>query len=134
MSAKNRKLGEILIDSGVINSTQLEEALELSAQNGKILGEALMELGYVDEKTLFKGLEYLYHVPYIDLNEIIIDKEATSMITEALAKKHELIPIKKDKKVLTIAMADPLNFYAIDDVKNASGLEPTVVLSRKKTF
>ncbi len=132
MSAKNRKLGEILIDSGVINSKQLDEALELSSQNKILLGEALMELGYVDEKTLFKGLEYLYHVPYIDLNETVIDKEAVSMITEALAKKHELIPIKKDKKVLTIAMTDPLNFYAIDDVKNASGLEPTVVLGSKK--
>ncbi len=132
MSAKNRKLGEILIDSGVINSKQLNEALELSSQNKILLGEALMELGYVDEKTLFKGLEYLYHVPYIDLNETLIDKDAVSMISEALAKKHELIPIKKDKKVLTIAMTDPLNFYAIDDVKNASGLEPTVVLGSKK--
>lgn len=132
MSAKNRKLGEILIDSGVITAKQLEEALEVSKRNEALLGETLIEIGYLDEKTLFRSLEYLYHVPYVDLNETVIDKEAVSMISEVLAKKHELIPIKKDKKVLTIAMTDPLNFYAIDDVKNASGMEPTVVLSPKK--
>ena len=132
MSAKNRKLGEILIDSGVINAKQLEEALEVSKRNEALLGETLIEIGYLDEKTLFRSLEYLYHVPYVDLNETVIDKDAVSMISEVLAKKHELIPIKKDKKVLTIAMTDPLNFYAIDDVKNASGMEPTVVLSPKK--
>jgi type IV pilus assembly protein PilB len=132
MSAKNRKLGEILIDSGVITAKQLEEALEVSKRNEALLGETLIEIGYLDEKTLFRSLEYLYHVPYVDLNETVIDKEAVSMISEALAKKHDLIPIKKDKKVLTIAMTDPLNFYAIDDVKNASGMEPTVVLSPKK--
>lgn len=132
MSTKNKKLGEILLESEVITAEQLEEGLELSKKRGMILGEALMELGYLDEKTLFKSLEYLYHIPYIDLNETMIEKDAVSLISETLAKKHELIPIKKEKKILTVAMADPLNFYAIDDVKNATGLEPKVVLSPKK--
>lgn len=132
MITKNKRLGEILIEAGAISNQQLEEALELSKQNGMILGDALLELGHVDEKTLYKGLEYHFHVPYVDVSETVIDKEAVSMIPEVLAKKHTVIPIKKENKVLTIAMSDPLNFYALDDVKNASGMEITVVISPKK--
>jgi type IV pilus assembly protein PilB len=89
-------------------------------------------LGFIEEKTLFKGLEYLFHIPYIDITEISIDKEASSTISEALAKKHCLIPVKKVDKVLTVIMADPLNFYAIDDVKNASGMDVSVAIAPKR--
>ncbi|HYE67947.1 MAG TPA: GspE/PulE family protein [Anaerovoracaceae bacterium] len=132
MITKNKRLGEILLESGAISDIQLEEALECSKQTGMILGDALIDLGYVDEKTLYKGLELHFNVPYVDLGETIIDKQAISMITEMLAKKHIVIPIKKEKKVLTVAMSDPLNFYALDDIKNASGMETAVVISPKK--
>lgn len=132
MVTKNKRLGEILIESGAISNKQLEEALEMSKQNGMILGDALLELGHVDEKTLYKGLEYHFHVPYVDVSETVINKDAVSMIPEVLAKKHAVIPIKKEKNVLTVAMSDPLDFYAQDDVKNASGLEVAVVISPKK--
>ena len=132
MVSKNKRLGEILVESGAITDEQLEEALELSKKNGTVLGDTLLELGHLDEKTLYQCLEYHFHVPYVDLNETVIDKNAVSMIPEVLAKKHAVIPIKKEKKVLTVAMSDPLNFYAIDDVKNASGLETCVVISPKK--
>ncbi len=132
MGAKHKRLGEILLEAGSITAKQLEEALRVSKERGTVLGNTLLDLGYVEEKTLFKGLEYLFHIPYIDITEIAIDKEASSLITEALAKKHCLIPVKKEKNVLTVIMADPLNFYAIDDVKNASGMEVTVAISPKK--
>ncbi len=132
MSSKNKKLGEVLVESGVITTSQLDEALDLSKAQDIVLGDALLELGFIDEKTLYKGLEYLFHVPYVDLGETVIDKEAVALVSEALAKKHELIPIKIEKNRLTIAMADPLNFYAIDDVKNASGMDPLVVITPKK--
>ena len=132
MSSKNKKLGEVLVESGVITTSQLDEALDLSKAQDIVLGDALLELGFIDEKTLYKGLEYLFHVPYVDLGETVIDKEAVALVSEALAKKHELIPIKIEKNRLTIVMADPLNFYAIDDVKNASGMDPLVVITPKK--
>jgi len=132
MSVKHRRLGEILVEAGSITVSQLEEALELSKLRGTILGDTLLELGFIDEKSLFKGLEFLFHVPYIDISEIIIDKDATSRISETLAKKHILIPVKKDGNSLTVIMADPLNFYAIDDVKNASGMDVSVAIAPKK--
>ncbi len=135
MVIKNKKLGEILIDIGAINEEQLEEALKTSKMTGDLLGETLLELGFLDEKTLFKGLEYIYHIPYVDLPATAIDKATISTVTEAMAKKHVLIPISRDEKVLSIVMDDPLNFYAIDDVKNSSGLEVNVVgISTKKSI
>jgi type IV pilus assembly protein PilB len=97
-----------------------------------VLGATLVDMGYIDEKTLYKGLEYLFRAPYVDLSTVIVDKVATMSISESLAKKHNLIPIKKEGKVLTVVMSDPLNFYAIDDVKNATGLDISVAISPRK--
>lgn len=135
MATKNKKLGELLVDIGAINEKQLEEALKVSKAKGDILGETLLELGYLDEKTLYKGLEYIYHIPYVDLSAIDVDKNACSMISETLAKKHDLIPIKKEGSVLSVVMFDPLNFYAIDDVKNSSGMQVSVIgIAPKKSI
>lgn len=132
MGAKHKRLGEILMEAGAITETQLEEALAQAKAKNTLLGQTLVDMGYIDDKTLFKGMEYLFHVPYIDITEINIDKEATSMISEVLAKKHNLIPVKKEGKVLTVVMSDPLNFYAVDDVRNASGMEISVAISPQK--
>lgn len=132
MAAKNRKLGEILIEAGAITEQQLQEALLVSKERRTILGTTLVDLGYIDEKTLFKGLEYLFHVPYVDLTDTVIDKDAVGMIPETLAKKHTIIPIKKEDNLLTVATSDPLNFYAMDDVKNVSGMEVTTVITPQK--
>ena len=135
MSVKSKKLGEILLDIRAITQEQLDDALNASKSKGDLLGETLLELGYLDEKALFRGLEYIYHIPYIDLSNTSVEKESCAMVTEALVKKHNLIPIKKEGNVLSIVMSDPLNFYAIDDVKNQSGMEVSVAgISPKKSI
>ena len=132
MSRRNKRLGEILVEAEALSAAQLDEALGYSKEKNIVLGDALLELGFVDERTLYKGLEYLFHVPYVDLNETLIDKDAVVLITEKLAKKHEVIPIKRENKTITVAMHDPVNFYAIDDIKNATNLDVSVVLTPKK--
>ena len=132
MATKQKMLSEVLIETGAITNKQLAEGIQISRERGVFLGATLVELGYIDEKSLYRALEYLFHVPYIDLNEVVIDKAASSTISEALAKKHSLIPIKKEKNILTVVMADPLNLYAIDDVRNATGLEISVAISPNK--
>lgn len=126
MAVKNKKLGEILIDIGAINEEQLQLALDASREQGTLLGDTLVSLGLLDEKALFKGLEYVYHLPYVDLSNILLDKAATAKIPEALAKKHHLIPVSMEANVLSIVMEDPLNFFAVDDVKNISNMEVSV--------
>lgn len=132
MERKQKRLGEILVESGFITQAQCDEALIVSGESGNVLGETLLEMGYIDEKTLYKGLEYLFRVPYVELSSTVIDKEAVGTITEALAKKYNMIPIKKEGNTLTVVMPDPLNFYAIDDVKNVSGMDVEVSISPRK--
>lgn len=126
MAVKNKKLGEILIDIGAITEEQLQLALEASKEKGTLLGDTILSLGMLDEKTLFKGLEYIYHLPYVDLSDVLLDKAACAKIPEVLAKKHKLIPSSLESNVLSIIMADPLNFFAVDDVKSLSGMEVSV--------
>ncbi len=126
MATKNKKLGELLVDIGAINEDQLQEALRVAKLKGDVLGETLLDLGFIDEKTLCKGLEYIYHLPYVDLTNVSIDNETIAMVPENIAKKSFLIPIKKEGNILSIVMFDPLNFYAIDDVKNSTNMHVSV--------
>ena len=132
MDRKQRRLGEVLVESGFVTQAQCDEALKVSSESGNVLGETMLELGYIDEKTLYKGLEYLFRVPYVELSSTVIDKDAVGTISEALAKKYNMIPIKKEGNTLTVVMPDPLNFYAIDDVKNATGMDVEISISPKK--
>lgn len=118
-----RKLGQLFIDSEAITQKQLDEALEIQTKTSKKLGEILIERGIITEKQLLKILEYQYHIPYYDLTEVAIDPLATGLITEGIVRKHTLIPLKRENNILTVAMVDPLDFYAMDDVKRATGLE-----------
>jgi len=126
---KNVQLGELLVKSDVITQEQLDQALDAQKQTRKRLGETLVELGFATELQIAKALEMQYRIPFLDLSEINIDAEAASLISEALARKHALIPIRRVENELTVSMADPLNFYATDDVKRATGLEVHPVIS-----
>ncbi len=127
MPVQNKKLGEILLEMRAINQEQLDEGLKVSKQKGEVLGETLLDLGFIDEATLFKGLEYSYRLPYVDLAVAYVDKEACVAVKESFAKRHNLIPVKKEGNTISIVMSDPLDFYAVDDVKSSSGMDVNVV-------
>ena len=129
---KSLQLGEILVKSDVLTQDQVDDAIRNQALNGKLrLGETLIELGLATEIQIAKALEIQFRIPLLDLSEINIDKEAASFVSEALARKHILIPISKENNVLTVAMSDPLNFYATDDIRRTSGLEVRGALATK---
>ena len=132
MRTNHKRIGDVLIDAGAITEEQLIEGLEKSRERNTRLGETLLDIGYIDETTLFQALEFLLHVPYIDLKETSIDKKASSLISEKLAKKYSMIPLKVEDNILTVVMNDPLNFYAVDDVKRATGLKVEVGISPLK--
>lgn len=119
---KKKGLGEILLDSGILTRSQLEEALKKQKVNGKKLGELLIEEGIINEQQLIEALEYQLKIPYIDFAIHSIDPEVPRWIGESLARRHTLIPVDKEDNQLTVAMVDPLNLYAIDDVHIATGL------------
>ncbi|WP_427339164.1 type II secretion system ATPase GspE [Caloranaerobacter sp. DY30410] len=132
MSRSKFRLGELLISAGKITEEQLKNALEEQKKTGKKLGELLVEKGYIKEGEIIEVLEYQLGIPHMDLDKYFIDPEVPKIIPEKLARRHTLIPIKKDGNKLIVAMADPLNIFAIDDIKIATGLDVEPVISTRK--
>ena len=124
-----KRLGDILVEDDVITSDQLQNALELQKITGGKLGDILIENKLVTEDVLYKVLEDQYGIPYVDLNNIIIDPKIPKLISESIAKKHTLIPIGLEKNVLTVSMSDPLDMIAKDDVRIITGLQVEAVIS-----
>jgi type IV pilus assembly protein PilB len=131
MQGKMQKLGNLLLESEIITQQQLEEALEYQAKNPQKLGEILVSKGFVQEQQILRALEYQYHIPYYDLGDTAIEANVPILIPEGIARKHTLIPIKRENNILTVAMSDPLDFYAIDDVKRAAGLDVRPAMATK---
>jgi len=133
MKIKQRKrLGDLLVEAGLITEEQLNNALKLQKVTGKKLGELLIDEGVISEKQIIEVLEFQFGIPHVDLSKYFIDPEIPRLIHENLAKKHVLIPIRKERGLLVVAMADPLNIFAIDDVKIAAGLEVEPVIAAKQ--
>lgn len=126
-----KKLGELLVDLGIINESNLESVLLKQNASGKKLGELIVEEGLASESQILEVLEFQLRIPRIDFNQYAIDYMAPRLISEELARKHLLIPVQKEKQMLVIAAADPLNLYAIDDVRIATGLEIKTLLASK---
>lgn len=115
----NKRIGDILIEQGLITPQQLKEALEMQ-KNGskKRLGEIFVESGAISREELYGVLQYVYEAEYIDLSNYVIDPEVISLISEKSALRFKLIPISKNDDELIIAMANPLDVYAIDFVRD----------------
>ncbi|MCH4153773.1 MAG: GspE/PulE family protein [Saccharofermentans sp.] len=118
---KNKRLGEMLIDSGAITESQLEEALAKQKGSGKRLGQVLIDDGYISENSFVEALRLQLGVEYIDLNKATIDPSVTTLIPRDTASLNRLVPVKQDGNNLYIAMEDPLNFRAIETVREMTG-------------
>lgn len=128
---KKLRLGDLLVQYGIISEEQLRKALEVQKTSGKKIGEALINLGYVSKQSINEVLEFQLGIPFVHLEEYEIDTNAAKTITEALARKHRLIPVKQTESEIYVAMSDPLNIFAIDDVKIYSGKDVVALLSEE---
>lgn len=130
---KNRKrLGDLLIEAGIITTEQLSEALSIQKSTGEKLGEVLTNSGFVTEKQMIEVLEFQLGIPHMNLEKHYIDPEIPNLIKEDLARRHLLMPVSKKGNILWVAMSDPLNIFAIDDVKIATGLKVETIISSKR--
>jgi len=121
-AAKKMRLGDALIAEGLINEEQLQQALALQKKSGKRLGAVLVEMHLVTEHDIVQILSKQLKIPYIDLSNYLIDPVIAKLVPEHIAKRHMLIPINKVGNKLTVAMVDPLNIIAIDDIQLMTGL------------
>ena len=116
------RLGDALISEGLINEEQLQQALALQKKSGKRLGAVLVEMHLVTEQDIVQILSKQLRIPFIDLSNYLIDPVIAKLVPEHIAKRHMLIPINKVGNKLTVAMVDPLNIIAIDDIQLMTGL------------
>ncbi len=116
-----KKLGELLVESGLISQEQLDETLKEIKVKGQKLGSALVKKGYASEMDIAQTLSFQLNIPFVDI-ESTLDPKVLDLIPETIPKKYLLIPLYQDGKTLNIGMSDPLNLHAIDDIRFATGL------------
>ncbi|HET8945532.1 MAG TPA: type IV-A pilus assembly ATPase PilB [Candidatus Polarisedimenticolia bacterium] len=122
------KLGEMLIKAGLLTPQRLNEALEYQKQNGGKLGLNLVKLGFVKDEDLTRILSQQYGVPSIHLPKVEVDDTVVKLIPSEVAQKYLIMPVQRSGSTLTIAMVDPTNVFAMDDIKFMTGynVEPVV--------
>ena len=123
------RLGELLVRENLISLQQLQKAQESQRKNGGRLGFNLTRLGYIEESELTAFLSKQYGVPSINLAEFEIDPEVIKLVPQEVSEKHQVVPVNRAGASLIVAMADPSNIFAIDDLKFLTGYNIEVVVA-----
>ncbi len=130
LNSTRKRLGDYLVELGFITNEQLETALKEQKDKGGKLGTLLIQLGFLSEDVLLAILGKQSGVSYVSLQEYgTIAEEAIRAVPETIAKNQMLVPIKKEGNLLTIAIADPLNVFATDDLKLLTGCDIRMVVA-----
>ena len=134
ISYQKKRLGDILIESGKLTEDKLKEALIIQKQVGKRLGEILVEQNFVTEEDIIEVLEKQLNIERVNLEIIRIDRRAIKMISENVCRKHLIVPYEIDDNTIKVAMADPLDIVAIDDVEISTGLNVRPYIAVKQSI
>jgi type IV pilus assembly protein PilB len=119
-----KKIGELLVESGLITESQLRDALHASKEDkGQRRGAVIVQKGYATEIDIAQTLAFQLGIPFVDISKAQVDPEAVGLVPERLAKKYMVMPMFHEHRVLKVAMADPLNLHAIDDIRFSTEME-----------
>jgi type IV pilus assembly protein PilB len=118
-----RKLGEILVEQGLLTREQLEQALFEQSRTDKQLGRILIDLGLVKETDLMAALATQVGFKFVDLSETGVDASAAALVPETVARRYHVVPIGYQDSKLVVAMADPSNLFALDDIRTITGMD-----------
>ena len=132
--ANQNRLGELLVRENLISPLQLAKAMETQRATGTRLGAQLAKLGYVEENELTQFLSKQYGVPAINLADFEIDPEVLKVIPKELVVRHQAIPVSKAGNTLIVAMADPSNIFAVDDIKFVTNLTIDIVVASEQAI
>lgn len=132
MKYTTMKLGQILVNSGVLSQQTLEKALSEQKGTTKRLGEILIENKHITERQLIDSLSHQLDIPYLDLDGMTVDETIAAIIPETMARINSLIPVRLEGNVLTVAIADPLDYNVIRNVEVYTGHMANVVIAEKK--
>ena len=120
--AEKKKLGDFLMDAGLIDDFQLQTALSHQRNWGGKLGSILIELEFIREAALAKAIAEKMRIPYVNLFEPELPAESVALIKADVAKKYGIMPVRKEGNSIVIAMSDPMDMEAIDDLRFSTGL------------
>src|ERR1700722_304106 len=126
--ANNNRLGELLVREKLISLSQLRRAQEEQQKSGQNLGYTLAKLGFVSDEEITGFLSQQYRVPTINLEEYEVDADVVKLVPKEPCERHRVLPVSRTGNALIVAMADPTNLNAIDDLKFLTGynIEPVI--------
>lgn len=122
---KNKRLGEMLVDAGILTENQVNNAINLQKDSGKRLGEVLLENKYITEDQLIDVLKMQLGIDFIDISKEKIDASMTTIVPKNIALQYKVVPVKVVNGELILAMEDPLNFMALESVRQITKLKVT---------
>ncbi|MBN3040668.1 MAG: hypothetical protein JW867_06035 [Candidatus Omnitrophica bacterium] len=125
----DKPLGQILVERGVINNSQLTQALEAQKKEGGLIGEIIVNLGFAKEEDIAYCLSLQFGFPYLPLYNYEISEEVIKLIPKNVCSHYCLIPIDKIGNTLTIAMANPLNIQAVEDLEDIINCDVQIFVS-----
>ncbi|MFD1851893.1 GspE/PulE family protein [Oceanobacillus bengalensis] len=117
-----KRLGDLLVDAGLLTNEQLSQTLATKATEEK-LGDALLREGYITEQQLIEVLEFQLGIPHVNLFQYSIDQDIVQLVPKDLAKRYNLMPIRIDDNKLFVAMADPMDYFAMEELRMATGFQ-----------
>ena len=124
-----KQLGELLLEKGIIDQSQLDKAVKIQKEKGGLIGQIFVMLGYVKEEEIAQVLTVQYGFPYLPLESYEISDDMIKLIPENVARQYNLIAIDKIGNLLTISMSNPLNMQAVEDIEMLSGCKVQVFIS-----
>ncbi|BAE84201.1 GspE/PulE family protein [Desulfitobacterium hafniense] len=128
---ERKRLGEILIAGGALTEEQLNEALKMQKSLSLRLGEVLVRQNFVSEEEILRTIQRQLGIPSVDLNRIVVTEKILKMIPEAVARKYTVLPVDFTNGQLLVATSDPTDYYAIDDLRLASGMMVKPCVAKK---
>jgi type IV pilus assembly protein PilB len=127
--SRRARLGESLLESGLITPTQLDEALKRRDESGERIGEALIALGYVSERDVMRVLAQDADVPFLEPAELIVSPDAVTLVPSVIARAQTVIPLRQEGRALVVAMANPFDLGAVRSLERATSRAIRVVAS-----
>lgn len=127
MKQGRKRLGDLLVEANVLKEDQLQHALAIKQPNER-LGDVLIKEQLVTEQTLIEVLEFQLGIPHVNLGQFPIDSEIIQLVPKEIAKRYLLVPLRKEKNKLFVAMADPMDYFAIEELRMLTGfrIEPCI--------
>lgn len=125
-----KRLGDLLVESGLITVEQLENALQQKGSDEKI-GDALLRLGFITEQQLIEVLEFQLGVPHININQFVIEPDTVQLVPREIAKRYNVMPVRTEDNQLFVAMADPMDYFAIEELRMATGYQIVPAIATK---